>query len=102
MGISEKMGQLANQVQDGVKASSVSLLGLTIKIITAFAIGLTSAMIGQEVLSYQTISFVFVMILVGAVIFRFIAKWSVGAVLIFDLICILVGLLLRMYILWAP
>lgn len=102
MGISGKIGEFASQVQDGMKASSVSLLGLTVKTITAFVLGMTFAMIGQEILGYQTLSFVFIFVIVAAVVFRFTAKWTAGAVLIFDLICVLVGLLLRMYILWAP
>lgn len=102
MGISDKMSQLAGQVQDGVKNSSKSLAALSLKLVTAFLIGLTLSLIGQELLTYGSLLFAFVMLSVGAVIFRILASWTLGSVLIFDLICVLVALLLRMYILVAP
>lgn len=102
MGITDKMSQLAGQVQDGVKSSSKSLAAMALKIITVFVLGLTMALIGQEIFAYGTILFLFMMLVVGLSLFRLMSSWSLGAVMIFDLICVLVGLLLRMYILVAP
>jgi hypothetical protein len=42
MGIGDKVGQMAGQIQDGVKTSSISMVSISIKVITAFFIGLTS------------------------------------------------------------
>ena len=102
MGISDKMSELAGHVHEGVKNSSKSLAALTMKALTCFVLGLTVALIGQEVFAFGTILFVFMMIIVGATVFRLMSSWTLGSVLVFDLICILVGLLLRMYILVAP
>lgn len=102
MGISEKMSEIAGNVQEGVRTSSVSIFALALKIFTAFVIGLTFALIGQEILRYGSLSFIFVMTVVLLAIMKIIGKWSLLQVFIFDLFCILVGLLLRMYILIAP
>lgn len=102
MGISDKVSQIAGQVQDGVKNTSVSIVGITIKLITAFVIGLTVALIGQEMMGYGTFAFVFMMIVVLALIFKLISKWSLASVLLFDLFAVLVALLLRLYIQVAP
>lgn len=102
MGISQKLGQVAGQVQDGVKNTSVSLVGLALKIMTSFLVGLTIALIGQEMMAYGNFSFIFVMTVVFALIFKLIAKWSVGSVLLFDLFLVLISLLLRLYIQVAP
>jgi hypothetical protein len=102
MGITDKFSQIAGQVQDGVKNTSVSLFGTFLKIVTAFVVSLTMALIGQEMMGYGTFSFVFTMVVVFSLIFKLISKWSVGSVLLFDLFAVLVALLLRLYIQVAP
>jgi len=102
MGISDKMGQLVSSMQVGAKTASTSFLLLTIKIITAFVVGLTLSMVGQELVSYGTISLIFVLLVSTASLLKIMSSWAMGTVLIFDLICVLVALLLRMYIIIAP
>lgn len=102
MGISDKINQLATNLQDGVKTGSVSLAAVTIKVITSFFLGLTIALIAQEMIQYGTLGFVFMMLVVMGLVYKLIAKWSLGATLVFDLICVLTALILRMYILLAP
>jgi hypothetical protein len=102
MGITDKMSQLADNVQQGVKNSSVSLLSMIFKVITCFVFSLTVALAGQVLMQYGTLLFLFMMVVVGGLLFKLIFKWGLGSVLIFDLICVLVALLLRMYILIAP
>ena len=102
MGISEKMNQLATNLQDGVKGASTSLFTLSVKLITAFFLGLTIALIAQEMIQYGTLAFVFMMLVVMGLTYKLLAKWSLGATLVFDLVCVLVALVLRMYILLAP
>jgi hypothetical protein len=102
MGLGEKMNQLATNIQDGVKSTSTSLASLVVKFVTSFFIGITIALIAQEMIQYGTLAFVFMMLVVMGLIFKLISKWSLGATLVFDLICVLVALVLRMYILLAP
>ncbi|MEZ0393412.1 MAG: hypothetical protein ACAH59_14425 [Pseudobdellovibrionaceae bacterium] len=102
MGITDKVSQIAGQVQDGVKNTSVSFVSLFLKLITAFFIALTLSLIAREMMGSGTFTFIFTMVLVVALVLKMIAKWSVGAVLLFDLFCVLVALLLRFYIQVAP
>lgn len=102
MGIADKMNQMASALQENTKKASVSALGLTVKVVTAFIVSLTLTMIAQELFNYGTLSFVFIMLVTGFGVMKVISTWATGSVLIFDLICVLVGLLLRMYILIAP
>lgn len=102
MGITDKVSQIAGQMQDGVKNTSVSLFSLALKIITGVMIGLTLGLIGQEIMRYGNLSLTFVMVVTTGAIYRLISKWSVGAVLLFDLFCVLVALLLKLYIQVAP
>lgn len=102
MGVSDKMNHFIGSVQTGAKKSSLSLVLLALRIVTAFVLALTISMIAQELFNFGNFAFVFVMLTTAGLCLKLTAKWSIGGVLIFDLICILVALLLRMYILVAP
>lgn len=102
MGIGEKMKGLAVGVQDGVKSSTLSLTHLLLRLVSGFFMGLTLALIGQELSGYGAFSLVFVTLVILALFTRVSKSWSIVQILIFDLICVLVAQLLRMYILLAP
>ncbi|KYG60760.1 hypothetical protein [Bdellovibrio bacteriovorus] len=102
MGIGDKMRGLASSAQEGVKSSTLSFFHFTLRFITGILLGLVLGLIGQELMGYGTFALIFVMVVVTAVILKLQSSWSFGQILIFDLICVLVGMLLRMYILVAP
>jgi hypothetical protein len=102
MGLTDKMKGLSNNVQDGVKTSSVSLLNFTLRLITGIMLGLTLALIGQELLGYGSLAMLFAMVVVTGLVLKTTSEWTIGKILIFDLILVLVAMLLRMYILVAP
>lgn len=102
MGIGERVKGLATDVQEGVKTSSVSLMNWLLRIVSGTILGTTLALIGQELAGYGSFMLLFVMLVVLSLFLRLSSSWSIPKVLIFDLICALVGQLLRMYILLAP
>jgi F0F1-type ATP synthase assembly protein I len=102
MGITDRVGTVINSIQTGAKEASQSLFTLSIKVVSVTFLGLAIAMIFQELIGYGTLGFVFVLLASGAAFFRLVLKMSLGSMLVFDLICVLVASLLRMYILMAP
>lgn len=102
MGLSDKMQSFSTNVQDGVKTSSVSLICLTLRVLTGFMLGLTLALIGQELVGYGTLALTFMMVVVVGLVLKTTSGWNIGKILILDLILVLVAMLLRMYILVAP
>ncbi|MNJ91001.1 hypothetical protein D3C87_86450 [compost metagenome] len=102
MGIGDKMRGMATNAQDGVKSSSISLFHIFLRVFTGLLLGLTLGLIGQELMGYGTFILLFIMVLVTALIMKVLSSWSIAQILIFDLICALVAMLLRMYILVAP
>ena len=102
MGIGDKMRGLASSAQEGVKSSTISLFHILLRLVTGLVLGLTLALIGQELMGYGTFALLFVTVVVVAALMKILANWSIGHILIFDLICVLVVMLLRMYILVAP
>ncbi len=101
MGISDRMRGIATSAQDGVKSSTISFFHLTLRFVTGILLGLVLSLVGQELIGYGTFAVLFVVVVVLGLIMRFLATWSIGQILIFDLICVLVAMLLRMYILVA-
>lgn len=102
MSISEKMKGLSTNMHQGAKNSSISLLGLALRMLTGIMLGLTLALIGQELIGYGSFALLFTMVVVFGLVIKTTSSWTIGRILIFDLVLILVAMLLRMYILVAP
>lgn len=102
MAIGDKMRDYANQAQDGVKTSSLSFFHFIIRLVTGLLLGLVLSLIGQELIDYGTFALMFGTVVIMVAMIRLLSAWSLSKILIFDLICVLVAMLLRMYILVAP
>lgn len=102
MGIGDRLRGMATSAQDSAKTSAISFFHFSLRFMTGILSGLVLGLIGQELIGYGTFALFFVMVVVLVGIMRLLANWGIGQVLIFDLICILVIMLLRMYILVAP
>jgi len=102
VGVADKLKGFSTNLQEGAKNSSVSLIGMTLRVLTGFMLGLTLGLIGQEVLGYGSMSLIFMMVVVMGLVVKTTSGWNIGKILIFDLFLILVAMLLRMYILIAP
>ncbi|MBK7961473.1 MAG: hypothetical protein IPK04_09905 [Bdellovibrionales bacterium] len=102
MGIAERISGMGQDVKEGIKSTSVFLVALVIRVLTGFFLGLTLGLIGQEVLDYSSFGLIAMILVTLGVFFKISAKWSIAQLLIFDLICVLVGQILRMYVTLAP
>lgn len=102
MGIGDKMRGISTSAQEGVKSSSISFFHFFLRFLTGLCLGLVLGLIGKELMGYGTFALIFVMVVVVALFLKILASWSISKILIFDLICVLVAMLLRMYILVAP
>lgn len=89
-------------VQNNLKKSSGSVFTFLWKFFSGLIVGLTLALIGQEVMQYGNLLFTFVTIMTVIVFMSIARSWNVWTVGIFNLVCVLLGLLLRMYALVAP
>jgi hypothetical protein len=102
MGLSEKMHHIADGMKSSAKSGAMKTVLTLLRIITGLTLGLTLALVGSEVAGYGTLSLVFVVAIVLFAFMRLSHKWTLGQVLIFDLVMVLVAQLLRMYIMLAP
>jgi hypothetical protein len=96
------MANLISNLQDRVKTSSNVMALLAFKLASGLFLGLTLALIGDQIIDYGWFSFALVIVVTVGALLKIMKAWSWVHVLIFNLICVLIGMLLRMYILIAP
>lgn len=102
MGIKEQVTSMAQGAQSKAKSSAHSLMQITFRLVTGFFLGLTIALIGQELTGYGSFSLIFLNLVVLGLFFRLSQNWNMVKILVFDLVCVLVIQILKMYILIAP
>ncbi len=96
------MSEFLENIQYRIKTSSKEIAVFLFKSMTGLFLGLTLSLIFQQMIGYGTLSFVFVMLSVALVFLKIAKNWTALSNTIFILICVLLGLLIRMYILIAP
>lgn len=100
------MSEFVGKMQSGLKNTSSQVGLFALKLLSGAVLGLTFALIMQEMLgkaeNENLIAFFFVLIVTTGVFLRLAKNWGLTAILIFDLICVLSGMVLRMYIMMAP
>ena len=97
-----KQDEMLGNLQYKLKGASAGFLIASYRLLFGAFLGLTFALIGERVVEYGGLSFTFVMVVTCLVFFRLSRPWKLSTIMIFSLISILVGLLLRLYIQVAP
>ncbi|MES2964091.1 MAG: hypothetical protein V4760_09400 [Bdellovibrionota bacterium] len=100
------MSELVGRMQHGLKKTSGDVGLFSLKLLSGAILGLTFGLVMQEIMGSASgenlIAFFFVIVVTTAVFLRIAKSWGLTATLVFDLICVLVGMVLRLYIMVAP
>ena len=100
------MSEFVQKVQGGIKTASSDILLWAMKLVSGATLSLTLALIIQTLMGYKEaqapFSFIFMIVAFTAIFLRLARKWSGVTVLVFDLICVLIGMILCLYIQVAP
>jgi hypothetical protein len=102
MSIVERINNQAIQVGQGARVGVQNLFLLICKIVSGLLLGLTFSLVGQEVLRYGPVPFWYVIVITASAFYRLSKSWGSIGLLIFNLLCILAALLVRMYVVVAP
>lgn len=102
MRITESLNGAGQQMKEGLKSTGHFLTALILKVFSGFFLGLTLGLIGQELLNYGSFGLIVMILVTVAAFWKVSSTWTIPQILIFDLICVLVGQILKMYILLAP
>lgn len=96
------MSEIIGGLNQKVKSSSSNLTLFSIKLLTGLLLALTFALIGQEMIGYGQLAFIFVMVSMTTMFLKISKNWKFFGVFVFNLIAVLIAMLLRMYIIIAP
>ncbi len=100
------MSEFVNRMQGGLKRSSEELVTFAVKFVSGSLIALAVSLVVQELLGKPVnevnLSFLFVIFIVLLSFLRIAKKWTITSILIFDLVFVLIGMVLRLYIMTAP
>ncbi len=102
MSITDNIKTMAANLQQGAKNSTVTLTQKVLRLLSGLFIALILSLIIQEMMQSGTLMLVFLTLLFTSIVYIFLGKFSVVQILIFDLICVLIALLMRLYIMVAP
>ena len=102
MRFAEQMGRIRYNMQDGVSRSSKSLFVFGLRLFTGLILGLVFAIAFDEIFDFANLGFVFVTVMGTTSFLYFSRNWGIIPVLIFDLFCVLLSMLIRLYIVVAP
>lgn len=96
------MGQVVEAIQDKFRTSWVFLALFSFRAIISLFIGVTFAIVGEQIIGYENFAYIFVMVVTFFLVMKVTRPWTWVQNIVFCLVCVLIGLLLRMYILVAP
>jgi hypothetical protein len=100
------MSEMVGRVQDHFKRTTGGVGLFFLRLVSGAVLGLTFALIMQEVLGLadgqNLLTFLLVIITTTGIFLRLSKVWGLTGLMIFDLIAVLLGLVLRLYIIVAP
>jgi hypothetical protein len=102
MGIGEKIGGLAASVKGTAQTTSVRVTSGILRVLTGLILGYVLALIAQEMMNFGNLIVLFFVIVFTAFFYRVSVSWSILKIFLFDIFCVLVLQILKMYILLAP
>ncbi len=102
MSIVDRINSQAMQMGANAKLGVQNFFLLSGKVVSGLILGLTFSLVGQEIFHYGPVLFGFVIVAMTSAFYKVSKAWGPIGLLIFDLLCILAALLIRMYIVVAP
>ena len=102
MGFSEKIEGFAATVKSSAQSTTARIVSIILRILTGVVFGYVLALIFQELLSFGSLMVLFFVVVFTAFFYRISTSWSILKILLFDLFCVLVLQVLKMYIMMAP
>lgn len=102
MGLTDNFKNLATNLQQGAKRTTSTLTQKLLRFVSGLFIAFIISLVIQEMMHNGTLTLVFLIVMITSLVYMFLGRFSILQILIFDLICVLVVSLLRLYIMVAP
>ncbi len=100
--IGEKFEGLTANMKNSTQSSGYRGLTIALRLLTGLILGYVIGLIGRQLMGYGYLGVILFVVVTTAVFFKISSQWSLLKVFLFDIFCVLVLQILRMYILLAP
>lgn len=100
--VGDKLKGFSSTVQQKSQQASYGFVHMLLRGVTGFFIGIVLTLIAQEIFQFQTLILVFLTLVLMTAIYKALERMNLFQIVVFDLICVLIATLLRMYIMIAP
>ena len=94
--------QFLDKAQFKIKSTSSSMALWIFKTLTGMFYGFVLSLVGRELADYGPLAFYFVIISVTGIFIKISKGWGFFGVCVFNFVCVLMGLLLKMYVSVGP
>lgn len=102
MGIGDRFEGFAHNMKTSAQATGVNFTTLFLRFMTGLVLGYVLGLIAQELMGFGGLGILLFVVVTTAVFIKISSGWSLLKVFLFDVFCILVLQILKMYIMLAP
>lgn len=102
MGFTDSLKNVASGIQQSSKNISITFAQRALRLVSGLFIGIILSLIIQEFIQNGTLMLIFFTVLFMMIVYKLLRAMTVFQIFVFDAICILVAISLRMYIMIAP
>ncbi len=102
MSLINNLKNLAGNIQQGGQRVTITLTQRLLRLISGLFMGWVLSLIIQKFTQSETLMLVFFTIFFALIIYKLLRPLSLFQIFVFNVICILVATLLRLYIIIAP
>ncbi len=102
MGITDKLEGLTHNMKTSAQTGGVHFLTGFLRVLTGMVLGYILGLVVQEMMGFGSLGILLFVVVSTAVFFKISMGWSFLKVFLFDIFCVLVLQILKMYIMLAP
>ncbi len=93
---------MASSVRDTAQNTSSQAFSIALRLLTGLILGYVLGLIAQEIIGFGAFSLSFFVLIMALLFFKISSSWTILKIILFDVFCVLVLQILKMYILLAP
>ncbi|MEQ1721560.1 MAG: hypothetical protein ABL930_00170 [Pseudobdellovibrio sp.] len=100
--MADNLKNVTSNMQQSAKNASITIFQRLLRLISGFFVGIVLSLIIQEFTQSGTLMLLFFTTLFMLIVYKLLRPLSIFQIFIFDVICILIAISLRMYVMIAP
>jgi len=102
MGIGDRLEGFTSNMKHSAQATGVTVFTAILRILTGLVLGYVFGIVAQELMGFGSLGILLFVVVTTAAFYKVSSEWTLLKVFLFDVFCILVLQILKMYIMLAP